>query len=178
MVKIVGNSNDVGYYEACSNSLLNQLFITLPSMTSLLSFYPIEVNNWLISIAFIPCCVILGDIWFYIIHRLLHSKLFWNYHKFHHKFPVHVATALDAHPLEHFTGNLLSIGLGPLCLLLYTPMNIYILNLWVFLTTLNSCKTHCPYFHNSLHLNHHHFLKCNYGFGFYIIDRLMNTLRE
>ena len=35
---------------------------------------------------YIPCMILVEDLWFYLTHRMLHTKMFYEkIHKFHHK---------------------------------------------------------------------------------------------
>jgi len=174
------SSNDFSI--AVKNSIKNQLCITLPTIFIFFNSYPITYNNFLISLGCIPILIVTCDIYFYLSHRPLHSKLLWQFHKTHHKGKVCVAKSLDADALEHFIGNLGSFAIG-IILLQYLGFifHIYILYLWVAISTINTCISHsngnAPY-DNEIHNIHHKLLKCNYGTGFYILDRLLGSYRE
>ena len=173
------SSNDFSI--AVKNSIKNQFFITLPTIFILLNYYPVTYDNFLISFGGIPILIITGDIYFYLSHRPLHSKLLWRFHKTHHKGKVCIAKSLDADILEHLIGNLGSFAIG-IILLHYLGFifHIYILYLWVAISTINTCISHsngnAPY-DNGIHNIHHKFLKCNYGTGFYILDRLLGSYK-
>ncbi len=58
--------------------------------------------------------VLLREIAFYYIHRLLHYSRIYKYiHKKHHEWQTPIAiTAIYCHPIEHAFGNLLPAFLG------------------------------------------------------------------
>ena len=164
---------------AMKNSFKNQLFGTFPFIIIFSDYYPIYYGDFLLSLGYLPILVVTGDIYFYICHRPFHSKLLWQFHKTHHTGTLCVAKALDADLLEHVVANIgsFSIGLFILQYFGYT-MNIYVLYLWVAISTLNTCISHsngqCKY-DDCTHYLHHKIRFCNYGTGFYIMDRLFNS---
>ena len=102
--------------------------------------------------------------------------------KTHHRGKVHVAKSLDADLIEHLIGNLGSF-IAPFILfhIMDIPFNMIIYNIWVAIATLNTCVSHLGYKafgDKGVHNLHHKYLKCNYGTGFYILDRLLGTYKE
>jgi sterol desaturase/sphingolipid hydroxylase (fatty acid hydroxylase superfamily) len=170
------------FYKSVMLSLKNQLLYTYPSICILFIYYPISYDNFLFSFLYLPFLVASGDIYFYISHRPLHSKLFFKFHKHHHTGIIHVAKSLDADGLEHVLGNLGSFLCGILVLQYFEhTINIYIICLWVCMVTVNVCISHsnnkCD-IDNGLHKTHHKKLNCNYGNGFYIMDRIFGTYKN
>jgi sterol desaturase/sphingolipid hydroxylase (fatty acid hydroxylase superfamily) len=159
------------------SSLLNQICGTLPSIYLFLKVYPVIEYNFLQSILCIPCLIMFTDVYFYTIHRLCHSYL-WFIHKHHHIGDNYSVKSLDAHIIEHIFINIVSIswGIGALYKLGFI-FNIYSLYLWTFLSTIYPCLTHSEvYNENSTHLKHHKFRNCNYGVGgIYLMDRMFGT---
>ncbi len=163
-------------------SLKNQIFYTYPTINILFRYYPISYDDFLLSFCYLPVLVVVGDIYFYITHRPLHTKMLFKYHQSHHKGRIRVAKSLDADGIEHIIGNLGSFLSGILLLQYYGYIiNIYVLGLWVGLATINTCLSHsnynCP-LDNGIHYLHHKSLRCNYGTGLYIMDRLMGSYKE
>ncbi len=162
-------------------SLKNQFFYTYPTINILFRYYPVEYNNFVISILSIPFLVLTGDIYFYVTHRPLHTKWLFKYHKSHHKGRTRVAKSLDADALEHIVGNLGSFLCGILLLqYLGYIINIYVLSLWVGMATVNTCISHSTYnskLDNGVHYIHHKTLRYNYGTGLYLMDRLAGTYK-
>ncbi len=132
------------------------------------------------SIFCIPILICSADVYFYSLHRLCHSvPALWEIHKYHHIGVTYAVKALDAHYIEHLVINLGSVWFGVFLLQqMEIILNIYVLYGWIALTTINSCITHTKNVRPSgKHILHHKFLTCNYGVGFYIMDRLCNTCR-
>jgi len=171
--------NDPGFFKACLGSIQNQLLLTLPGIYVFFKVYPIEESNILYSLLSLPIIVIGNDIYFYLTHRLLHSRLLWKYHKKHHNEKVNVAKALDASPIEHTLSNMGSFIFVILLLQYFGfTVNIYVIYLWGLIATINTCYGHSPiYDKDGVHLKHHKHLNCNYGSGFYLLDRLCGTYR-
>jgi len=162
-------------------SLKNQILYTYPTINLLFRYYPIKDDNFLLSFGYLPILAVTGDIYFYITHRPLHTKMLFKYHKSHHTGRIHVAKALDGDGIEHIVGNLGSVISGIL-LLQYIGfiINIYILGLWVGIATITTCYSHSKYrcpLDDGLHYLHHKRLRCNYGTGLYLMDRLVGTYR-
>lgn len=163
-------------------SLKNQIFYTYPTINILFRYYPVKYDNLILSIGYLPLLVVTGDIYFYFTHRPLHTKWFFKYHKSHHTGKIHVAKSLDADGIEHIVGNLGSFLCGILLLQYYGYIiNIYILGFWVGLATFNTCLSHSNYnsqLDNGIHYLHHKNLRCNYGTGLYLMDRLTGSYKS
>ena len=161
-------------------SLKNQICGTLPMTYLFFQYYPINYTNFLSSILLLPVVVLISDIYFFCTHYPFHKiRFLWEYHKIHHHGKVHVAKSLDADILEHVVANLGSFGI-PFVTLRYLGFifNIYILYFWVGLSTLNTCVSHLgfrSFGDKGIHHSHHKYLKCNYGTGFYVMDRFLGT---
>ena len=182
MVYIYDVKRDISWLFAATDSLRNQLCITLPATFLFLKWYPIQYDNLLYSIASLPIIIICGDIYFYLPHRPLHTKYFWHLHKSHHQGKVCVAKSLDADMLEHLFGNLGSFVAGFLFLWYFNfIVNIYIVHFWTLLATINTCISHsagrAP-FDSGIHHLHHKRLKYNFGTGLYLMDRLMGSYKK
>lgn len=151
------------------------LFIS--SIPSSIIFYKIlpdnvlNVDNFsvLYSIINFFMLKVLTDIFFYICHRLFHTKYFYKFHKVHHeiKAPVGIS-AIYAHPLDFYIGNILPIFLP--CYIVYT--NIVMIHIWIFLTTWNTINiAHSGYIDVAeFHDNHHKYFKYNYGTNCFMDD--------
>lgn len=178
MIYNFGDSRKNGYKAGCISSLKNQIFVTLPSLICLETFVPnaFTSNNFVRSFFLVPFYIVMTDIWFYGMHRLAHTKRFWKYHKKHHKFRMHIAASLDSDMLEHFWVNQMSVLIGMILEYFWIgPINIYVFYIWVVFVTYQNNLSHME--NSILHANHHKYLKCNYGNGFYIMDRLMGSYR-
>ena len=180
--KYDNESSYTSYLDATINSLKNQLLYTLPGSLLFFTCYPVKYDHLMLSFLDILPLIILSDMYFFLTHRMLHTRLFWKYHKAHHTNQVHVAKALDANLVEHVIGNLGSFAV-PFFILQYCGVivNIYVLYLWVAISTINTCISHSSkriLGDKGVHGIHHRSLKYNFGTGFYILDRLFGTYKE
>jgi len=81
--------------------------------------------------------------------------------------------------IQNYCGNLGSFVVGIILSQYYGFIfNIYVLYLWSAIATISVCISHSNskcYLDNGVHLLHHKLLKCNFGTGLYIIDRVCNS---
>lgn len=182
MVYLYDSGETRDFKLAVYNSLKNQFLITLPTIYIALKYYPMVNNGIIGSIACLPLLVITGDIYFYTLHRLMHTRYLWPYHKFHHSDIVSVAKSLDADALEHLVCNLGSFVIGFYILSrLDIILNMYVICFWTMVASINTCGSHssggAPY-DSGIHRLHHMKLTNNYGTGFYIMDRLFGSYKK
>ena len=169
------------YPKAIKFSLVNQLVVSLPTAylfeeLIISSIDPIT-SSWFLCGFKIFLIVNLSNVFFYLTHRLLHTKWFFDrIHYKHHEFIEPVAcAALYAHPIEHLFGNVLSFIL-PVIIVGTTYYTILVL---LVLGTIVSTFAHVRYKilpTTNGHLVHHKLFKYNYGFGNYL-DRLFGTYK-
>lgn len=170
------------YKSAAFVSLFNDVCISFP-----LSFLSVPLCTWLdIKYIMLPNLVtlirdmisilILVDISFYYIHRLLHVGPFYKYiHQFHHKWMHPVAvSAKYVHPIEFF----LTYHLPFIIALIFAKPHIMSLILCVFIGSINIVKAHSGYnfswFSAEDHDLHHKFKNVNFGF-LLLLDNLHGT---
>lgn len=167
------------YDISVKNSLINQFVITLPTTYFFLEHYTINYNDLFLSLIILPILIICSDIYFYILHRILHHRYFWHFHKAHHKGELFIAKSLDSDIFEHLFVNLGSFVIGLLVFsYFHIYLNIYIFHLFVGIGTINTCISHSDKKHpcdNGLHQIHHKKLVYNYGFYPNIMDIFFNT---
>ena len=119
-------------------------------------------------------CPIIGDLVFYLTHRLCHINLLYKkVHKKHHEWKVPVALAAAYTTVYEFVFcNLPTFLLPPLIL----GLNWYAANIWFIFSTISVVMDHSGYifFSNSVrHTNHHKYTKYNYGSNY--LDKISNT---
>jgi sterol desaturase/sphingolipid hydroxylase (fatty acid hydroxylase superfamily) len=83
--------------------------------------------------------IIVDDLFFYALHRLLHTRLLYRtIHRVHHRIHAPIAfTGAIMHPLEWLLVSS-SVMLGPLLL----GANIYVLWIWVFIRQWGNAEFH------------------------------------
>lgn len=164
-------------YEYLSLVVLeNQLFVSLPFVLFFDTYFPFEKELSVIHIGWqVPCLLILHEIFFYHLHRLMHTKYLYKYHKQHHQIRKLVGVgALYSGKVDHFLVNMLPVYLPPFLL----NMNYLLILIWIIIATINTICIHSSYdYFDKRHEHHHVYLNVNYGIGFYVIDRLYGTYK-
>lgn len=168
------------FWTSARSALRNQLLVTLPSVYLLGRWYPPDTAALWVSVAWLPLLVVTTDLYFYTLHRCLHSRWLWPYHRAHHTGRVRAVKALDADPLEHLVVNLGSFACG-LVAGIYAGFTFHwwAVCMWAVVSTLNTCYSHCPELdgEDGSHVLHHKHRACNYGVGLYVADRLLGSKR-
>jgi len=119
----------------------------------------------------------IADIYFYLSHRLMHTKHLYTYHSVHHRVLYPRAyTCVYCHWIEMVLCNIPTIIIGPVL----TDMDIYSLNVWMFIVCFNTMYGHSGgefsfLWKNSHHYLHHTNINGNYGMSRYI-DGFMSTI--
>lgn len=112
------------------------------------------------------------DIWFYIFHRLLHTKQLYQYHKKHHE-------RIETRWLDAYNGSCLENTISPLGI--FIPMiyfNVFNIEcvlsmIYTNIRGLIRHETRLAYIFGNHHLIHHKHFNCNYGE--FWLDYLMGT---
>jgi fatty acid hydroxylase domain-containing protein 2 len=164
---------DVPLGDAVPVVLKNQFFGTLPVLfmfVGLLHLRGVSVDSpvplWWVSLLHLGGFVLVEEVLFYSMHRLLHVKpLFRKIHRIHHLYrqPIGITTHY-VHFAEHLFGNLLPIFAGPV---LFGAHPTTIL-LWTTIAVLNAIQTHSNYAfwwmgYAPNHDHHHYNVTGNYG---------------
>jgi sterol desaturase/sphingolipid hydroxylase (fatty acid hydroxylase superfamily) len=125
--------------------------------------------------ALILLSILSYDVWFYISHLLLHSKLLYKYHSIHHSKdnPRFMDTYLG-HPLE---GPFQGIGMfAPYIFYNYSMTETAIILAFLNVRGMMRHDDRCSWLIGNHHLMHH---KCpNYNYGEYWIDWLCSTVKK
>jgi sterol desaturase/sphingolipid hydroxylase (fatty acid hydroxylase superfamily) len=118
--------------------------------------------------------IVFGEVWFYTIHYIIHSKHLYKYHKIHHENSEVIGIfALYAHPLDAIITNFGSIFLLHY-FIRFSVFHIYLIGTIATINTIVSSHTGTR---DGFHQNHHRMFNCNYGMN-YFMDRLFGTIRN
>jgi sterol desaturase/sphingolipid hydroxylase (fatty acid hydroxylase superfamily) len=122
-----------------------------------------------------PAAVVGYDVLFYTAHRLLHTRLFYTFHKAHHQEPSVAVAADSAHSsfVEYCTH-------GATIISIYTVIG-GAQGVWILITALfalSSCQSHAGYAKSRLHQLHHTKQHVNFGAGLYLMDRAFRTFKK
>ena len=155
---------------------INQIFISIPVfyVFSINTICELENQSILKLISDIFCFLVIEEIGFYYLHRLMHTKILYKYiHKYHHEYTDVVSLgAIYAHPLEHIIVNLFPLLLGPYLI----KSCLRTILLWISLAIINTITTHSKLSSSNYHNNHHIHFNYNYGvIG--ILDFIHNTIK-
>ncbi|MBF4518989.1 sterol desaturase family protein [Flavobacterium sp. ANB] len=146
--------------------------------------------GWLYFVFSIIIMMFIHDIYFYFVHRLLHTKFMWNVHKIHHS--SHNPTPWSSfcmHPVE----MLLSGGVvAPMIFIIPAHMSAFVV--FTLIIMFNAIYGHCgfeffgPGFNKSIFLKwintetfhnmHHSGKHVNYGLYTNIWDRICQTVHK
>jgi lathosterol oxidase len=116
---------------------------------------------------------ILGyDIWFYISHILLHTKLLWRFHKIHHEI-IHPKFT-DTYKGHWIEGPFQSLGfLLPIIFQNFDLASFIFALIFVNLRGMARHDDRTIWLIGNHHLLHHIYFNCNYGE--YWLDKLFGT---
>ena len=169
----------------------------LGSLTMFVTFQTLSVHLYLkgntklhldhYKLVYLPLdviwCLFLNSTFFFIYHRLAHTKYIYKYiHRYHHAFQSpEVYDSLIGHPLDH--------SCSAVCQVL--PMFMYKMHLLSFLVYSSllslmgiyehsGIKFNYPFYSTLDHHIHHKYPNKNYGAGFPILiwDRLFGSYQE
>ena len=176
---------DKKYYipskEVLFNVLTNQIFGSL--FFYFFNLYAINkpidnINLFEISVILIDILILslIQSIYFYILHRLFHTKFLYKHiHYLHHKNYITVPySAMNCDIIEHIFINIMSVLIGTKLWLCHQNSVI----IWVWLSTYSSVNTHSNIIRQDKpvkHDLHHLFKNVNYGSGYKFMDKLFGT---
>ena len=148
--------------------LINQIILT-PFFLYLILPH-IQFNATLNICLLIFLYVFYHNICFYLIHRLLHTKILYKYvHYLHHAYiNPRGWVALYSDEIEHLLLNLFPIAVGPICL--GTSKNTLLL--WLTIASITAVVSHHI---KKSHWKHHRHFKYNYGAGPIPLDIIFGT---
>ena len=156
----------------CALTVLRNHVLYTPFLLPLLVYSPSSHLRTLHIVWQIPLGILLTDVMFYPLHRLLHLPRLYRYHAAHHTWEVPIpASALYADAFEHCFVNMLP----PVLAILITRMNIWVAGIWALIGSINTVVAHAQ---EGQHTDHHRYRNCNYGVGLMLMDRVFNTYRK
>lgn len=151
-------------------------------VTLLIAIWPPELTENLFNPLLIVALFVALDFYFFLVHRLLHTRPFLKVHRVHHEVVrTNSLEGLVLHPVEYFLHSLVflllyivPVGLGDI-VILFILYNTIVLAGHHHKNILG----HFKYLHNSeTHHMHHINSQVNYGFFTNIYDRLTGTFKE
>ena len=159
-----------GFAACAQRVLVNQLFWTPLAFAPLLYLCPVSTHPFWHVVYQLPLCICLTDVIFYHLHRLMHHRTFYAYHKDHHLWNIPIgASALYSGAFEHVVVN----ALPPILAGILAQCNPTVLQLWIGIASANTVLAHAK--SPGDHISHHERHQCNYGVGLYLCDRLYGT---
>ena len=152
------------------NAFIAFSLIPLTDSIPVLIHVPDGIAGYIIRVII---ALLIGDLWLYLSHRLLHAYLY-RFHKQHHIYTKpHALTGLYAHPVEYVLSNHLSmiiplriVGRHELIALESIVVAIDIL--------ISHMGRNANYPSAKYHTLHHERHNCNYSFA-YVSDILFGT---
>ena len=170
----INNRHTKETLDIATEVLENQLLLDLPLVVIADMYYPLTNQLDLIHFVWqIPCLFIIHDILFYYLHRMMHTRTLYKYHKTHHALKnISGVSAFRSSKTEHILVNILPAYLTPI----FLRFHGILLLLWITAATINVVCVHSGYgLFDKKHEAHHKYLNVNYGLGIYMCDRLFNT---
>jgi sterol desaturase/sphingolipid hydroxylase (fatty acid hydroxylase superfamily) len=115
------------------------------------------------------------DFFFYVFHRLFHTRILYRFHYIHHRVKKPVGlSAFYAHPIDFIFSNIVPIYIVPIIFNYdYLMIHIYtalILYKTIYVSHGGICNI------STLHDYHHEKFSINYGIGVFM-DKLVGTLQ-
>lgn len=153
------------------NALLSFALIPITENIPTLIIVPNTFVGYLIRISI---AILIGDLWLYLSHRLLHHRWFYRFHKQHHTYTApHALTGLYAHPVEYILSNHLSMMIPLKIISLHTlaPIESAVVALDILISHTGRNNNHPSAKYHTLHHERHN---CNYSFA-YVSDMLFGT---
>ena len=161
------------------NVLENHIFVTLPIVILTDTYYPktnyteLPTSNFIWQI---PSLLFLHDFLFYHLHRIMHNRHLYKYHKQHH----HPKNNIGAGALYSGKIDFLLVNIAPAYIpTIILQMNLLLTSIWVTISTISTVCIHSGYsYFDQRHSYHHSSSKINYGLGLYLFDRIYGTYRK
>ena len=141
--------------------VFRNMMLSLPFSLVLWNYAP-DISSYICPnyvYRFALSCIIM-DVWFYCVHRLMHSRQMYWLHKQHHQFHIpYPLMAVYCSAFEALFCDVLAIGMGPTLL----RMNMVEMIVWMFVMAVHSLILHSDLIHGKTHNRHHKTNRCDYG---------------
>ena len=116
--------------------------------------------------------IICSQFLFYWAHRMMHTKYFKKYHNVHHEVIIPIGiSALYAHPIDAYLGNMIPMGITPI-ILRFHPITVNILITYMLFLTIILGHSNIIGF-TKTHDLHHKYKQYNYGSS--TLDKMFGT---
>jgi sterol desaturase/sphingolipid hydroxylase (fatty acid hydroxylase superfamily) len=159
-------------------TIFYNVYAWLPaSMGAVLTLKPItaDYNSPGLELLHLLLNIVFGEIWFYSLHRMLHLKLFYKFHKKHHEITSTVGLlALYAHPFDAIVVNMGSIY-ALHAVVGFSALQLFVVGSYATINTV--LQSHSSTASNSPHQLHHLRFNVNYGLNLFM-DKWLKTRAE
>lgn len=135
-----------------------------------------EAPSFFITIRNVIFCCMCQEVFYYYVHRILHHKYFYKYHKRHHEFKTPICiVSMYASAVEYVTADLFPVAAGVFLMKCHMSAVLLYITLMTITTLNDHSGYHLPFLHsNELHDYHH--LKFNLNYSVYgFLDYLHGT---
>ncbi|MFN3851246.1 MAG: sterol desaturase family protein [Spirosomataceae bacterium] len=174
-------------------AIKNFFIVSITTCASLLmvgdSFFSFQRPSILYFLFNFILFIVVDDIWFYFIHRLMHTNkwIYRNIHKVHHK--AHPPIPIDylyTHPLEAMSSSFGFILGVILSIAVYGQVSFYVFTGYIIYRTIHELIVHSSltvipkkwlgiFGSSEHHFNHHKYLNGNYASAFTYLDKIFGT---
>lgn len=156
-------------------TIFYNVYLWLPaSMGAVLTFKPVTADHHSVGLEILHLLmnIVGGEVWFYSLHRLLHMKLFYKFHKKHHEVTNTVGLlALYANPFDAIVVNLGSIY-ALHAMIGFSALQLFVVGSWATINTV--LQSHFGTASNPLHQLHNLKFNVNYGLDLFM-DKFFKT---
>ena len=116
--------------------------------------------------------ILTRDLYFYLTHRILHTKWLWVFHKQHHSHEINAVGAFSFSPVE----TVIQYGYVPL-ICATMPYHRLTMKVFVIIDHAHTVYVHC-HDKSFSHIAHHKLPSCNFGLYFPCWDYMFGTLKK